>query len=58
MTVLGLLLPISVLLGLVGAAAFVWSVSRHQYDDLDGAAQRILMDDDPAPPPRDIDRPS
>lgn len=49
MTVLGLLIPISVLMGLAGAAAFLWSVRANQYDDLDGAASRILFADDETP---------
>ena len=46
MTVLGLLIPISIFLGLCGAGAFIWSVRSNQYDDLDGAAARILNDED------------
>lgn len=46
MTVLGLLIPVSLLLGLAGVAAFLWSVRSDQYDDLEGAAARILFDDD------------
>lgn len=49
MTVLGLLIPVSILLGLAGAAAFVWSVRADQYDDLEGAAARILNDDEDTP---------
>lgn len=40
------LIPIALVLGLVGLAAFMWSIKSGQYDDLDGAAQRILLDDD------------
>lgn len=40
-----ILIPIALLLGLVGLAAFVWCLKSGQYDDLDGAAQRILNDD-------------
>lgn len=46
MSILVYLIPIALILGLVGLAAFVWSLKSDQYDDLDGAAQRILMDDD------------
>lgn len=46
MTWLVVLVPIAILLGLAGLAAFLWSLRSGQYDDLDGAAQRILMDDD------------
>jgi len=33
-------------LGLTGLVAFLWSLRAGQYDDLDGAALRILTDDD------------
>jgi len=46
MSVLIYLIPIALLLGLIGLVAFIWSLKSGQYDDLDGAAQRILMDDD------------
>lgn len=46
MSVLILLIPIALLLGLCGLAAFIWSLKSGQFDDLDGAAQRILLDDD------------
>ncbi len=46
MSVLIYLIPIALFLGLLGLGAFVWSIKSGQYDDLDGAAQRILMDDD------------
>lgn len=40
------LIPIALGLGLIGLAAFMWSLKNGQYDDLDGAAERILLDDD------------
>jgi len=43
------LLPGMLLLGLVGVGIFFWAVRSGQYDDMDGAANRILLDDDPAP---------
>lgn len=43
------LVPIALVLGAVGLGAFIWSLRNGQYDDLDGAAQRILFDDDDAP---------
>lgn len=46
MTILGLLIPAALLLGLGGLVAFLWSVRSGQYEDLDGAAQRILIDDE------------
>lgn len=42
---LWLLIPISLLLGGTGLAAFFWALRSGQYDDLDGAATRILFDD-------------
>ncbi|MFM8859716.1 MAG: cbb3-type cytochrome oxidase assembly protein CcoS [Methylocystis sp.] len=46
MTILLLLVPLALLLGLIGLAAFMWSLRTGQFDDLDGAAHRVLMDDD------------
>ncbi|HEY7972644.1 MAG: cbb3-type cytochrome oxidase assembly protein CcoS [Xanthobacteraceae bacterium] len=46
MNVLVYLVPIALALGLTGLAAFLWSLRAGQYDDLDGAALRILSDDD------------
>ena len=45
------LLLLALLLGLGGLAAFLWTVRSGQYDDLDGAALRILDDDEDGPPP-------
>ena len=41
-----ILIPIALVLGLVGLGAFLWSLKSGQYDDLEGAANRILFDDD------------
>lgn len=46
MTLLSVLIPIALFLGLLGLAAFIWSLNSGQYEDLDGAAERILEDDD------------
>lgn len=40
------LIPIALGLGLLGLVAFLWSVKSGQYEDLDGAAYRILEDED------------
>lgn len=40
------LIPIALALGTLGLVAFMWSVKDGQYEDLDGAAERILFDDD------------
>ena len=46
MTVLIYLVPIALGLGLMGLLAFLWSLRSGQFDDLEGAAYRILNDDD------------
>ena len=50
MSALMWLAPCSVLLGLLGLAAFAWTFWANQYDDPQGDAERILLDDDDAPP--------
>lgn len=45
-----LLIPIALALGLAGLAAFLWALSAGQFEDLDGAAGRILFDDETPPP--------
>ena len=40
------LVPIALTLGALGVVAFLWSLRSGQYDDLDGAAQRIFLNDD------------
>ncbi len=46
MNVLIYLIPVALLLGLLGLAAFFWALKSGQFEDPDGAAERILMDDD------------
>lgn len=46
MNILVYLIPIALILGGLGLAAFFWALRSGQYDDLDGAAHRILEDDD------------
>jgi cbb3-type cytochrome oxidase maturation protein len=45
MTGLLILIPLALILGALGLAAFLWSVRSGQFEDLDGAAARILNDD-------------
>lgn len=47
------LVPLSLLLGAGGLAAFLWSLSDGQYEDLDGSAERILYDDGQPADPKD-----
>ncbi len=49
MTVLLYLLVLSLFLGAGGLALFLWSIRSGQYEDLDGAARRILFDEPPPP---------
>jgi len=49
MTALLYLIPAALFLGLMGLAAFAWALRSGQYDDLEGAANRILFDDPPSP---------
>jgi cbb3-type cytochrome oxidase maturation protein len=42
-----ILIPAALFLGAVGLTAFLWSLRSGQFDDLDGAAVRILNDDTP-----------
>jgi len=41
------LILIALGMGIAGLAAFLWSFRNGQYDDMDGAAERILLEDDP-----------
>jgi cbb3-type cytochrome oxidase maturation protein len=46
MEVLVYLVPMALALGLLGLGAFLWSLKSGQYDDLDGAAWRAILDED------------
>lgn len=48
MNILMYLIPIALTLGIAGLAAFLWAAKHGQFEDLDGAAHRILRDDDEA----------
>jgi len=49
MNVLVYLIPAALALGFLGLATFLWSLWSGQYDDLDGAAVRVLADEDIEP---------
>jgi len=49
MSVLVYLIPAALFLGLLGLLGFLWALKHGQFDDLDGAAHRILFDDDDKP---------
>ena len=46
MDVIIYLLPVAIGLGLLALAAFFWCLRSGQFDDIEGASQRILLDDD------------
>jgi cbb3-type cytochrome oxidase maturation protein len=46
MSSLVFLVPLALLLGGAALGSFLWSLRSGQYEDLDGAAERILLDDD------------
>ena len=46
MSGLAFLIPIALGMGLLGLAGFFWAMRKGQFEDLDGAAQRILIDDE------------
>ncbi len=56
MSGLVILIPIALLMGAAGLAAFVWGVRTGQFDDPDGAASRILISPD-EPLPKRTDAP-
>jgi cbb3-type cytochrome oxidase maturation protein len=56
MEILYLLVPLAVILAGVIVWAFLWSIRSGQFDDLEGPAHRILMDED-EPPGRQPDPP-
>ncbi len=51
MTIILFLLVVSLGIAACGLAFFMWSLRSGQYDDLDGAANRILFDEEPVRPP-------
>ncbi|GEO81062.1 cbb3-type cytochrome oxidase assembly protein CcoS [Pararhodospirillum oryzae] len=51
MDVLLFLIPMALFLGGLGLMGFLWALRSGQFEDLDGAAQRILFDDLPPPGP-------
>jgi cbb3-type cytochrome oxidase maturation protein len=48
--ILFLLIPLSIVLVFLVGVIFWWSLRNGQFDDLEGPAHRILLDDDQAPP--------
>jgi cbb3-type cytochrome oxidase maturation protein len=46
MNTLVFLIPLALFLGGLAFVAFIWALRSGQYDDLDGAAERILLNDE------------
>ncbi|MDK1491265.1 cbb3-type cytochrome oxidase assembly protein CcoS [Sinorhizobium sp. 7-81] len=46
MSYLAVLIPVALAMGVVGLGAFFWSLKSGQYEDLDGAAERVLLADE------------
>lgn len=53
MSGLALLIPLALFLGLCGLGAFFWAMRSGQFEDMDGAGMRILIDDEQPLPGRD-----
>jgi len=51
MSALVYLIPAALLLGLLGLVGFLWALRSGQFDDLDGAAHRVLLDEEDKPLP-------
>ena len=49
MSALLFLIPVALFLGGLGLVAFLWSLRSGQYEDLEGAANRILIEDGDRP---------
>jgi len=47
-SVLYILLPLALAIGVVAVAVFVWAARDGQFDDLDTPPRRMLLDDEPA----------
>ncbi|MFN3314465.1 MAG: cbb3-type cytochrome oxidase assembly protein CcoS [Hyphomonas sp.] len=51
------MIPIALIMGLAGLAAFLWAVRTGQFDDPDGASHRILISPDEPLPDETADKP-
>ena len=43
---LAILIPLALIMGGIGLVAFFWALKRGQFEDMDGAAERILIEED------------
>ncbi len=58
MEILYLLIPLAVLIAIAIVGALLWAVHSGQFEDLEGPAHRILMDEDDAPDPSPDNKPA
>ena len=49
MDIIYLLLPVALIIVIIIISVFFWAVKSDQFEDLEGPAHRILMDDDEQP---------
>lgn len=49
MTSLAITIPIALVMGLISLATFFWAMRSDQFEDLEGSASRILIDDEDQP---------
>lgn len=49
MSGLVILIPVALLMGFCGLVFFFWAMRNDQFEDLDGAAQRVLIDEEDEP---------
>lgn len=57
MTTLVYLIPVALFLGGISLLGLLWALRSGQYDDLDGAAERILLDGTPSETPQPASAP-
>lgn len=57
MSLLAWLVPVALGMGLAGLLAFLWSMKSGQLEDLDGAAERVLLNETTDAPLPDPERP-
>ncbi|MEM8918145.1 MAG: cbb3-type cytochrome oxidase assembly protein CcoS [Pseudomonadota bacterium] len=55
MSGLAILIPVALFMGLAGLGFFFWAMGNDQFEDLDGAAHRVLIDDEKKPESDDTD---
>lgn len=55
MSGLAILIPVALFMGLAGLGFFFWAMRNDQFEDLEGAAHRVLIDDEQKPDPDDAE---